>query len=62
LDFVGFPFPLLLIELSLSDGGCFGIRYHFVHVLDVIELLLRKLDSLLVDELFLLELLPFNIV
>jgi hypothetical protein len=40
LDFVIVPLSFLFFELSFSDGCSFGIGYHFVHLLDVIEFLL----------------------
>ena len=62
LDFVIFPLSFLLFELSFSDGGSFGIGYHFIHLLNIIEFLLRDFDCLLVDLFFLLGFFPFDII
>ncbi len=62
LNFVVIPLSFFFFELSFPDGSGFSIGNHFVHLLDIIEFLLRDFDGLLIDAFFLFGLFPFDIV
>lgn len=62
LNFVVFPLSFFFIKLSFSDGGGLSIGDHLVHLLDIIEFLLRDFNCFLIDVFFLFGLFPFDIV
>jgi hypothetical protein len=52
LNFVVFPLSFFFIKLSFSDCGGLSIGDHLVHLLDIIELLLRDFNCFLINVFF----------
>lgn len=56
------PVALLFLQLALADGGGLRVGHHLVHLLHVIQLLLRDLHRPLVDRVALLQPLTLELV
>ena len=62
LHFVGFPISFLLVQLLFPNGCSFGIGNHLVHQLHIVEILIGRLLSSVLDAIFELHFLSFKLV
>lgn len=62
LNLEAFPISFLFFQLLFSDGGCLGVGDHFVHELDVIELLVGCFVSPILEASLVFLLLFFELI